>query len=135
MEVAMGEYQTDADPMDALRAHLEAIRAESARRDPKTRSVAGLIEAREQLAHRLEPFPERIAALSSRVTAKLEEMGGTLQSPREPESADDSSCAVYLDLACAAYQIGDDSTNFDDAAFCYSFGESAVDQYSECIGG
>jgi hypothetical protein len=132
MEAAMGEYQTDADPMDALRAHLEAIRTESARRDPKVRGVAGL-KARERLVHRLEPMPERIAALNSRVTAKLEELGGTLRPAREPQSAADSSCDVLLDIACAAYQIGDDSTDRDDMAFWYGFGESLVDQYVDCI--
>ena len=128
----MGGYQTDADPMDALRTHLEAIRTESARRDPKARGVAGL-EARERLAHRLEPLPERLAALKSRVTAKLEELGGTLRPPTEPQSAADSSCEALLDIACAAYQIGDDSTDPDDAAFWYGFGEAIVDQYlDEC---
>jgi len=128
----MGEYKTDADPMDALRAHLEAIRTESARRDPKVRGVAGL-KARERLAHRLEPLPEPIAALNSRVTAKLEELGGALGSRGEAQSAADSSCEVLLDIACAAYQIGDESTNRADMAFWYSFGESLVAQYSDCI--
>ena len=128
----MGEYQTDADPMDALRGHLEAIRTESARRDPEVRGVAGL-QARERLVHRLEPLPERMAALNSRVTAKLEELGGTLRPVRERQPAADSDCDVLLDIACAAYQIGDDSTDRDDQAFWYGFGEAIVDQYVDCI--
>jgi hypothetical protein len=98
----MGQYQTDADPMETIRAHLEAIRTESARRDPKVRGVAGLA-ARERLVRRLEPLPERLAALNSRVTAKLEELGGTFRPSTEPQSADDSSCQALLDLVCAAY--------------------------------
>jgi hypothetical protein len=61
MEAAMGEYQADAGPMDALGTHLKAIRTESARIDPKARRAAVL-----------ETLPERTAALTSRVAAKLE---------------------------------------------------------------
>jgi hypothetical protein len=132
MEAAMGEHQTDADPMDALRTHLEAIRTESARRDPKVRGVAGLA-ARERLVRRLEPLPERLAALNSRVTAKLEELGGTLKPPTEVESAANSHCQLLVDIVCAAFQIGDESKNRDDAEFWYGFGEAIADQYlDEC---
>jgi hypothetical protein len=130
MEGAMSEYQTDADPMDALRTHLEAIRTESARRDPKSRGVAGL-EARERLVHRLEPLPERLAALKSRVTGKLEELGGTLRPPRESESAADSHCQALVDIACAAYQLGDEAKEDADAKFWYGFAEAIVDQYAD----
>lgn len=132
MEAAMGKYQTDADPMDAVRAHLEAIRTESARRDPKVRGVDSLA-ARERLVRRLEPLPDRLAALNSRVTAKLKELGGTLRPPSEPQSAADSSCAVLADIIVAALEIGDDSKNRDDAVFWYGFAEAIADQYlDEC---
>ena len=68
----MGEYQADAGPMDALRTQLKAIRTESARIDPKARRAAVL-----------ETLPERMAALTSRVAAKVE--------ARESQSADDSN--------------------------------------------
>ncbi|HEY2600986.1 MAG TPA: hypothetical protein VGI67_05475 [Thermoleophilaceae bacterium] len=128
----MAEYETDGDPMDALRAHLQAIRTASARRDHEVRGVAGL-EARERLAHRLEPLTERTAALSSRVTARLEELGGKVR--REPQAAADSDpCEALLDVACAAYGLGDDSTDRGDMAFWYSFGDSILDQYTnECL--
>ena len=128
----MGEYETDADPMEALRTHLQAIRTASARRDHGARGVAGL-EARERLARRLEPLPERMAALNARVTARLEELGGKVR--REPQAAADSDpCEGLLDIACAAYQLGDDSTNDGDMTFWYWFGDSIVDQYThQCI--
>jgi hypothetical protein len=80
-------------------------------------------------------LPERIAALSSRVTAKLGELGGTLRPSREPQSDAGSNCEVLLDIACACYQIGDDSTDRSDMEFWYGFGESVTYQYIECIGG
>ena len=128
----MGEYQTDADPMEALRAHLQAIRSESARRDPEVRGVAGLA-ARERLVRRLEPLPERLSALNSRVTAKLEELGGAFRPQREPQAAADSHCAALIDIVCAAYQLGDDAKSDDDALFWYGFAEAIADQYAnEC---
>jgi hypothetical protein len=116
MEVAMGEYQTDAGPMDALRTHLKAVRTASARIDPTARRVAVL-----------ERLPERIAALTSRVSSKLE--------ARESQSADDSTCAVLVDIAVAAYEIAADSTDPDEVAFWEGFGESVLDQADECYGG
>jgi hypothetical protein len=132
MEAAMGEHQTDAEPMDAIRTHLQAIRTESARRDPQARGVAGL-QARERLVHRLEPLPERLAALNARVSAKLEELGGTLRPPRRPQSADDSNCQVLADIACAAYQLSDEAKEEADVIFWYEFAEAIVDQYADCI--
>jgi hypothetical protein len=75
---------------------------------------------------RLGPLPERFATLNSpRVTAKLED--------REPQSADDRSCEALVDIACAAYQIGDDSTAPDDQACWYWFADSVADQAAECL--
>lgn len=127
----MGEYETDGDPIEAVRAHLQAIRTASASRDHEARGVGGL-EARERLAHRLEPSPEH-AALNTRVTARLEELGGKVR--REPqEAADSDPCEALLDIACAAYGLGDDATSRDDMAFWYSFGDSILDQYTnECL--
>jgi hypothetical protein len=129
----MGEYQTDAGSMDALRTHLKAIRTESARRDPKSRDMGGLA-ARERLRRRLEPLPERLAALDSRVTAKLEELGGTPRPLKESQPAIDESCLALSDIAEACFEIGDDSTNRDDAEFWYSFGGSVAQQFAVCSG-
>lgn len=75
---------------------------------------------------RLEPLPERFATLNSpRVTAKLED--------REPQSADDRYCEALVDIACAAYQIGDDSTDPDDQAFWCWFADSVAEQAAECL--
>jgi hypothetical protein len=124
----MGVYQTDAGPIDAIRTHLKAIRTESARRDPKERGVA-LLPARERLGRRLEPLPERLAALTSRVTATIEERGGTLRLSSDV----DPHCSVLLDIACAAYQWGEDSTDREDQAYWYWFAEAIVDQATrEC---
>jgi hypothetical protein len=129
----MGEYQTDAGPMDAIRTHLKAIRVESARLDPKERGVDSLA-ARERLTRRLGPLPEHMAALNSRVTAKIEELGGTFRPSREPQSDLDSHCAGLHDIAVAAYQIGYDSADPDDKAFWLWFGDSIIDQWGrECI--
>ena len=111
----MGEYRADAGPMDALRTHLKAIRTESACIDPKARRAA-----------LLETLPERMAALTSRVAAKLE--------TRESQSADDSTCAVLVDIAVAAAEIAQESTDPDDIAFWEGFSESVLDQADECYG-
>jgi hypothetical protein len=128
----MGEYQTDAGPMDALRTQLKAVRTESARRDPTELGVA-VLAARERLVHRLEPLPERIAAINSRVTAKIEELGGTLRPSREPQSDAGSNCETYMYLAEAVYGIGHDSTDRGEMAFWYSWGDALLEQYDDCI--
>jgi hypothetical protein len=133
----MGEYQADAGPMDALRAHLRAIRTEAARIEPGALRVA-VLDARERLARRPEalpePLPERIAALHSRVTAKLEELEGALKPPREPQSAADSSCNGFVAIADAAYELADESTDFEEARFWYQLYLSALDSYADCEG-
>jgi len=113
--------------MDAIRTHLTAIRTESARMDPKERGVAGFA-ARERLVHRLEPLPERMAALNSRVTAKLEEVGGTFRQP-----AAGTPCAGLVDLALAAQEIADQTEDRDSALWWYDFSNHLLDQYdNEC---
>jgi hypothetical protein len=126
MEAAMGEHQTDAGPMDAVRMHLEAIRTEAARIEPKAVLVA-VLDARERLAHRPEPLPERIAAQDSRISAKLKELEA-----REPQSAADSPCNVHLAIAEAAYGIADDATLLKESEFFYHLGNSAISAYLEC---
>jgi hypothetical protein len=130
----MGEYQTDAGPMDAIRTHLKAIRTESARRDPKERGADSLAAARERLARRLGPLPQHMAALSSRVTAKLEGLGETLRPSKDAESDLDGHCGPLMAIAIAAYEIGEDSTDFDDQVFWHWFGDSIADQYIEECG-
>jgi hypothetical protein len=78
MEVAMGDYEADAGSGDALRAHVEAIRTESARIGTQALRAAAL-DARKRLAQRPEPLPERIAALDSQVAARLNERGEPLE--------------------------------------------------------
>jgi hypothetical protein len=127
MEAAMGEHQTDAGPMDAVRMHLEAIRTEAARIEPKVLLVA-VLNARERLAHRPEPLPERIAARDSRITAKLKELEA-----RELKSAADSLCNVHLTIDEAAYDLANEHTDFDDVLlFWHDLAESAVSAYIEC---
>jgi hypothetical protein len=131
----MSEYQTDSGPMDAIRTHLKAIRTESARMDPKEREERGVagLAARERLARRLEPLPEPMATLHSRVTARIEELGGTLRPPREPQSDLASQCSGLYDIALASYQIAEESATRDDAEFWLSFGDSIAEQYGrEC---
>jgi hypothetical protein len=126
MEAAMGEHQTDAGPMDAVRMHLEAIRTEAARIEPKALLLA-VLDARERLAHRREPLPERIATQDLRITARLKELEA-----REAKSAADSSCNVHLTIAQAAYELANETTLFDELEFWHDLGNSAVTAYIEC---
>jgi hypothetical protein len=130
MEAAIGEYETDAGTMGALRAHVEAIRTESARIGTKALRAAAL-DARKRLAQRPEPSPERIAALDSRVAARLNELGETLRPPTEPQSAGDSSCDVLWGLAAASFGLADEATIFSDiddyTQLGYLFLETALD--------
>jgi hypothetical protein len=126
MEAAMGEHQTDAGPMGALRMHLEAIRTEAARIEPKALLVA-VLDARERLAHRREPLPERIAAQDLRITAKLKELEA-----REPQPAADSPCNVHLAIAEAAYELADETNLLDELEFWHDLADSAVTSYIEC---
>lgn len=113
MEAAMGEHETDGGPMDVLRAHVQAIRTESARIGTEARRAAAL-DARERLAHRSEPLSDRIAALDSQVAAKLNKRGETPRPPREPQPAGDSSCDILWKLAATSFELADDATIFND---------------------
>ena len=97
----MGEYETDAVPMDALGANVEAIQTMSARVGTQALRAAAL-DARERLADRLGPPPERIAA-------KLDELKKT-----PTPAADDPACTMawaigigFLKLADEAEAAGD----------------------------
>jgi hypothetical protein len=127
----MGEYESDSGPRDALRTQLKAIRTEAARIEPKPLRVA-IRDAREQLAHRPqslpEPLPERMAALQSQVTARLEEP------LKESESSPFGECGGYVALADAFYDLAHDTTDFEDAHLWYQLYLSALDGYADCAG-
>jgi hypothetical protein len=105
MEVAMGDYEADAGSGDALIAHVEAIRTESARIGTQALRAAAL-DARERLAQRPEPLPERIAALDSQVAARLNERGEPLEPSTEPQPAGDSSCDALWGARCRLLRVG-----------------------------
>jgi hypothetical protein len=108
----MGENQTDAGQLDALRMHLEAIRTESARIDPTVLRTA-VLDARERLAHRPEPSPD---------------------SPREPRADAVSPCQGLLAVASAAYDIAEGERDGQTALFWQSLGDGAYQSYLECQG-
>jgi hypothetical protein len=94
--------------------------------NPKALLVA-VLDARERLAHRREPLPERIAAQDLRITAKLKELEA-----REPQPAADSPCNVHLAIAEAAYELADETNLFDELEFWHDLADSAVTSYIEC---
>ncbi|MEV1130194.1 hypothetical protein [Agromyces sp. NPDC049794] len=92
----MGEYETDAVPMDTLRANVEAIHTMSARVGNQALRAAAL-ETRERLAHRVGPPPERIAA-------KLDELKRT---PKP--AADDPACSMAWAIGIGCLTLADEA--------------------------
>jgi hypothetical protein len=125
MEAAMGEYETDAVPLDTLRAHVEAIQSMSARLGTQALRAAAL-DARERLAHRLGPAPEGIAA-------KLDELKMT---PKP--AADDPACAMAWAIGIGCLALADEAEaagDTDTASFYAGQGYHYVGIALDCEAG
>jgi hypothetical protein len=114
MEAAMGEYETDAVPMDELRANVKAIQTISARVGTEALRAAAL-DAREQLTQSLGPLPERIAALDLQLGARLGELKKTPKPTTEPQAASDPACTMAWAIATGCLQLADEADAAGDA--------------------
>lgn len=127
----MGEYKPDVGLLDALRAHVEAIRTEAARVGTGALRAAAL-DARERLAHRPEPLPERIAALDLQVAAKLKELEETLRGPTEPRPAGDSACDMAWAIAVGCFRMAEEASDTETSDFYLGQGYHYLGVALEC---